>query len=360
MSYRIPVGPYHPALEEPYKLDLECEGETVHDAQLRIGFNFRSIEHLAEQRNFVQVIALMERVCGICSNVHTLSICQALERLAGLTPPPRALFIRVIVAELERLHSHILWAGVAGKLMGFKTMFMTCFLLREKVMDALELVSGNRVNYAMNRVGGVNRDITDPQALLAVVDTLEKEITRIIIPVFATNRTVLERCAGVGVLTKEEAKAYGAVGPTARASGLPQDIRRAAPYAAYQEMDFTVPTEPAGDVRARLVVRALETLESCKIVRQAIHKLPEGDFWGPTEEVEVPAGTGLSRVEGPRGEVLYSVTADGENDTPQRVKLRTPTYINMPTVRLMLRNARLADAPLIQASVDPCYSCTDR
>lgn len=360
MSYRVPVGPYHPALEEPYKLDLECEGETVHDAQLRIGFNFRSIEYLAEQRNFVQVIALMERVCGICSNVHTLSICQAIERLAELAPPPRALYIRVIVAELERLHSHILWAGVAGKVMGFKTMFMTCFLLREKVMDALEMVSGNRVNYAMNRVGGVNRDITDPQALLGVVDTLEKEIARIIIPVFTTNRTVLERCAGVGVLTKEEAKAYGAVGPTARASGLPQDIRRAAPYAAYQEMDFTVPTEPAGDVRARLVVRALETLESCKIVRQAIRKLPEGDFWGPTEGVEVPAGTGLSRVEAPRGEVLYSVTADGENDRPRRVKVRTPTYANMPTVRLMLRNARLADAPLIQASVDPCYSCSDR
>jgi ech hydrogenase subunit E len=360
MSYRVPIGPYHPALEEPYKLDLLCEGETVRGAELRIGFNFRSIEHLAEKRNFVQVIALMERVCGICSNVHTMSICQALERLADLTPPPRAQYIRVIMAELERLHSHVLWAGIAGKLMGFKTMFMTCFLLREKVMDALEIISGNRVNYAMNRVGGVNRDITDPEQVLGVVDALEKEITRVIIPIFTTNRTVLDRCASVGVLTKEEAKAYGVVGPTARASGVPQDIRRAAPYAAYQEMGFSVPVEDAGDVRARLVVRALEILESCRILRQALRKLPAGDFWGPTEQVQVPAGTALSRIEGPRGEVLYSVTADGENDTPQRVKVRTPTYANMPSVRLMLRNARLADAPLIQASVDPCYSCTDR
>jgi ech hydrogenase subunit E len=360
MSYRIPIGPYHPALEEPYKLELLCEGETVRDAELRVGFNFRGIEHLAEKRNFIQVIALMERVCGICSNVHTLSICQAVERLAELTPPPRALYIRVIMAELERLHSHVLWAGIAGKLMGFKTMFMTCFLLREKVMDALEIISGNRVNYAMNRVGGVNRDISDPDAVLAVVDHLEHEITRVIIPIFTTNRTVLARCAGVGVLTKDEAKAFGVVGPTARASGLPQDIRRAAPYAAYPELAFAVPVETAGDVRARVVVRALEILESCRILRQALQHLPAGDWWGPTEEVEVPAGTAISRIEGPRGEVIYSVTADGENDTPQRVKVRTPTYANMPSVRLMLRGARLADAPLIQASIDPCYSCTDR
>jgi len=360
MSYRIPIGPYHPALEEPYKLDLVCEGETVRDAELKIGFNFRGIEYLAERRNYVQVIALMERVCGICSNVHTLSICQALERLAEIAPPPRALYIRVIMAELERLHSHVLWAGIAGKIMGFKTMFMTCFLLREKVMDALEIISGNRVNYAMNRVGGVNRDIADPDGVLAVVDCLEHEVTRVIIPIFTSNRTALERCVGVGVLTTEQAKVYAVVGPTARASGVPQDIRRAAPYAAYAEMEFNVPVESAGDVRARLVVRALEILESCRILRQALKKLPTGDFWGPTEEVEVPAGTAISRIEGPRGEVLYSVTSDGENDTPRRVKVRTPTYANMPSVRLMLRGARLADAPLIQASIDPCYSCTDR
>jgi Ni,Fe-hydrogenase III large subunit len=354
------MGPYHPALEEPYKFEMVCEGETIRDAKLHIGFNFRGIEHLAEQRNYAQVITLLERVCGICSNVHTLSICQALERLAGVTPPPRALYIRVIMAELERLHSHVLWAGIAGKLIGFKTMFMSCFAIREKIMDALEAISGNRVNYAMNRVGGVNRDIRDPQAVLTAVTGLEREVTRTVIPVFAANRSAMARCAGVGVLTTDQAKAWGAVGPTARASGLSQDIRRAAPYAAYGQMKFSVPVETAGDVRARLVVRALEILESCKIVRQAITNLPAGDWRGPEEEVEIPKGTALSRVEGPRGEVLYSVTADGENDTPQRVHLRTPTYANMPTVRLMLLGAQLADAPLIQASIDPCYSCTDR
>ena len=220
MSYKIPMGPYHPALEEPYKLDLICEGETVYDAKLHIGFNFRGIEHLAETRNYIQVIALMERVCGICSNIHTLTLCQALEKLTGLEPPPRAQYIRVIMAELERLHSHVLWAGIAAKLMGFKTMFMTCFEIREKVMDVLQAISGNRVNYSMNRIGGVNRDIEDPQAILAMIDALESEMVKTIIPIFTTSTTARSRCAGIGVLTKEKAISCGVVGPTARASGV--------------------------------------------------------------------------------------------------------------------------------------------
>jgi len=360
MSYKIPIGPYHPALEEPYKLDLICEDEIILDAKLHIGFNFRGIEHLAETRNYVQVVALMERVCGICSNIHTLTLCQAMENLLEVAPPPRALYIRVIMAELERLHSHVLWAGVAGKLMGFKTMFMTCFALREKVMDILQAISGNRVNYAMNRIGGVNRDIADPAAILTMLDNLEREIVRQVIPVFTTSSTALSRCAGIGVLTREKAISCGTVGPTARASGLPQDIRRAAPYAAYAELDFNVPVETGGDVRARLLVRALEILESCKILRQALAKLPSGELCAEIEEIVFPTGTATSRVEAPRGEVIYSVSWEEDSDNPSRVHVRTPTYVNMPSVRWMVLGARLSDAPLIQASIDPCYSCTDR
>jgi Ni,Fe-hydrogenase III large subunit len=360
MSYKIPIGPYHPALEEPYKLDLICEDEIILDAKLHIGFNFRGIEHLAETRNYVQVIALMERVCGICSNIHTLTLCQSMEKLLEVTPPPRALYIRVIMAELERLHSHVLWAGVAGKLMGFKTMFMTCFALREKVMDILQAISGNRVNYAMNRIGGVNRDIADPAAILTMLNNLEREITRKVIPVFTTSSTALSRCAGIGVLTKEKAISCGTVGPTARASGLPEDIRRAAPYAAYEELDFNVPVETGGDVRARLLVRALEILESCKILRQALAKLPPGELCAEIEDIVFPTDTAISRVEAPRGEVIYSVSWEEDSDNPSRVHVRTPTYANMPSVRWMVLGARLSDAPLIQASIDPCYSCTDR
>lgn len=357
-GYRIPIGPYHPALEEPYKIELLCEGETVRDAVLTVGFNFRGIEYLAERRNFIQGIALVERVCGICSNVHTLSFCQAVERLAGITPPERAQYIRVVVAELERLHSHSLWAGVAAGLIGFQTVFMSCFALREKVMDLLERLSGNRVNYAMNCIGGVNRDIPDPAPLLAVVGEIEKELARSILPVFSSDRSVRARCSGVGVLTAEQARQWGVVGPTARASGLGQDIRRAAPYAVYERFEFEVPVLTAGDVYARLLVRALEMQESCRILRQALASLPPGPWRGPAFVTPL-AGEEVCRIEGPRGEVFYAIAADG-SDIPCRVRVRTPSFANMPAVRLMVQGANLADVPLIQASIDPCYSCTDR
>jgi Ni,Fe-hydrogenase III large subunit len=360
MSYKIPMGPYHPALEEPYKLDLICEGETVRDAKLHIGFNFRGIERLAETRNYIQVIALMERVCGICSNIHTLTLCQAMEQLTGLTPPPRAQYIRVVMAELERLHSHVLWAGIAAKLMGFKTMFMTCFELREKVMDVLQAISGNRVNYSMNRIGGVNRDIDDPLGILAMIEQLEREMVRTVIPIFTTSKTATSRCAGVGILTHEKALSCGVVGPVARASGVPQDLRRAAPYAAYSEMEFNVPVQQDGDVRARLLVRALEIMESCKILRQALTKLPPGELNAGEEKLVFTTGTATSRVEAPRGEVMYSVTWNEGSKNPSRVHVRTPTFVVMPAIRWMVMGARLADTPLIQASIDPCYSCTDR
>lgn len=360
MSYRLPMGPYHPGLEEPYKLEMICDGETICDASLHIGFNFRAIEQLAETRNYVQLIALMERVCGICSFIHTLTLCQAMENLTGVEPPPRALYIRTIMAELERLHSHVLWAGIAAKLIGFKTMFMSCFEHREKVMDVLQTISGNRVNYSMNQVGGVNRDITDAPLLQKMVNDLEHEIGRELVPVFTSSVTTRSRCAGVGVLSKDKAIACGVVGPTARASGIPQDLRRAAPYAAYREMEFDVPVEADGDVRARLLVRAQEMLQSCRILRQAIGKLPPGEFHRNQPKLAFRTGTAISRVEAPRGEVLYSVAWKENARTPSRVHVRTPTYVNMPSVRWMVRGARVADAPLIQASVDPCYSCTDR
>lgn len=358
MSPVIPMGPFHPALEEPYKIDVSCEGEFVNDADIRVGFNFRAIEWLAERKNFTQDIALFERVCGICSNVHTLSLSRAIESLADIEVPERAQFIRVIVAEAERLHSHLLWAGIACELIGFETLFMSCFALREQVMDVLEAISGNRVNYAMNRPGGVNRDILDPQAVLDAVRSIEKATAKQLIPVLTTDPTVRARCAGVGVLTKADAIAYGAVGPTSRASGLPQDIRTAAPYEAYGRLTFDVPVQEAGDVFARVVVRALEIIESCHIIEQAIEMMPAGPI-NVGEYPRVPEGEATSRIEGPRGEVFYYVASDG-TDIPTRVRVRTPTFANMPTARPMVLGQNFADVPLIQASIDPCYSCTDR
>ncbi len=359
MSPVIPMGPFHPALEEPYKIEVACEGERISDASITVGFNFRGVEWLAERKTFTQDLALLERICGICSNVHTLSFSRAIEQLAEIEVPERAQYIRVVIAEAERLHSHLLWAGVAANLMGFQTLFMTCFALREQVMDVLEGISGNRVNYAMNRPGGVSRDIRDPGAVLASVRAIATATTEQLIPVLTTDPTVHARCAGVGVLTREDAIAYGAVGPLARASGLPQDIRVSAPYEAYDRLSFEVPVQQDGDVLARVVVRALEILQSCRMIEQALEMMPAGPIAEPRYQGDLPAGEACVRIEGPRGEVFYYV-ASGESEVPVRVRVRTPTFANMPTARPMVVGQELSDLGLIQASIDPCYSCTDR
>jgi ech hydrogenase subunit E len=359
MSYTIPIGPYHPALEEPYKINVICQGENVQDVDIVIGFNFRGIELLAQRRNYIQDITLVERVCGICSNVHTMTYCMAAESIAGINIPQRAAYIRVILAELERLHSHLLWSGVAAELIGFQTMFMEIFALRESVMDVLEAISGNRVNYAMNTIGGVNRDIKDPDGILSAVHQVKHEIEKLIIPIFTTDPTVKARTAGVGILTREEALVYGTVGPTARASGLELDIRCDIPYAAYDELGVNRVVQTAGDVQARVVVRALEMLESIRLIEKALQKLPIGPICIADHFPVIPVGEATARAEAPRGEVFYYLASDG-SDIPRRVKIRTPTYANMPSVHAMSRKQVLADMPLIQASIDPCYSCTDR
>lgn len=358
MSYRIPIGPYHAALEEPYKIEVDCEGETVVGASLKVGFNFRGIEWLAQRKNITKCIALLERVCGICSHVHTMTFCMALERIGSIEVPRRAQYIRLIIAELERLHSHLLWAGVAAELMGFQTLFMEVFRLRERVMDLLESISGNRVNYSMNRIGGVNRDIAQPDDVVEGVREIRNAVSSSLIPIFTTDRTVAARCRGVGVLSPADALAYGVVGPVARASGLDTDLRRDNPYLAYASLDFQVPTQTEGDVMARIVVRALEILESCRIIEQGLQQMPSGPLRAG-EIYTVPPGEAVARIEAPRGEVFYYVASDG-SDTPVRVKVRTPSFVNIPSVAAMVKDNAFADVPLIQAALDPCYSCTDR
>jgi len=358
MSYTIPIGPYHPALEEPCKIRVICEGETVQDVSLSVKYNFRGVEWLGEKRNYQQAITLVERVCGICSNVHTLTLCSALEGLSGLSVPERAQYIRTIMVELERLTSHALWAGIAAEVMGFQTLFMTCFAMREQLMDLLETISGNRVHYGMNCIGGVTRNMTDPEAVRIVAKRARQTVTDQLIPLFTTNKTVHARCAGIGKLTKEQALAWGAVGPTARASGLTGDIRKTSPYAAYDRLEFNVPVETSGDVFARVLVRLLEMVESCRIIEQALEQIPPGILRG-SNFVEIPIGEAVARAEAPRGELFYYVASNG-TDIPCRLRIRTPSFVNMPTVRLMMLQENLADVPLINASIDPCYSCTSR
>jgi len=358
-EFRIPIGPQHPALKEPVSFSLTLRGEKIMGVDVRLGYNHRGIEKACEERTYVQDVYLIERICGICSHAHSTCFVQAVEEIAGLEVPKRALYIRTLIGELERVHSHLLWLGVAGHEIGFDTLLMFTWRDREVVMDILALLTGNRVNYGINTIGGVRRDIRaeDIKEILKAMDILE-ERTKYYIEVATQETTVIQRLTGVGILLKEDALRLGAVGPTARASGVARDIRRDDPYAAYAEMDFNVITDEHNDVYGRAVVRLKELLESYKMIRQSVGNLPEGPIAAKAPR-KIPAGEAVSRYEAPRGEDMHYVKANG-TDKPERVKVRAPTLANVQAVRHMLRDRYLADMPIVVAAIDPCFSCTDR
>ena len=360
MSYIVPIGPYHPALEEPIHAKLYTEGEIIKDAECFVGYNHRGIEKLATERNAIQTLVLVERVCGICSHSHAFTYAMCVEAINGTEVPKRGQYIRVITAELERLHSHFLWLGIACHIIGHDSMFMHIWDERELVMDLLEKLSGNRVNYAMVTIGGARRDVDDDlrREILDACDKLKAPLDRIV-EIALTDKTIAMRTKGVGVLTREDAVRLGALGPHARASGVNIDVRKDSPYSCYEDFDFDVPVVDSGDVFARVVVRALECYESIKILRQALENLPEGPINLGTKLPKIKEGMAVTRHEAPRGQLTYMVVGDNAL-TNYRVIAHVPSYKNTPTVPHMLRGNTVADAGLIIASIDPCFSCLDR
>ncbi len=358
-EFKIPIGPQHPALKEPESFSVALKGEKILGVDIRLGYNHRGVEKAAEERTYVQAVYLIERVCGICSHAHSSAFVQAVEEIAKLEIPKRASYIRSIIGELERIHSHFLWLGVAGHEIGFDTLLMYTWRDREIVMDILARITGNRVNYGMNCIGGVRRDIDDSERkdILAGVDKLE-ERTKYYIKLALEETTIINRLSGVGVVSHEDALRLGAVGPTARASGVNRDVRHDDPYAAYSEIEFNVVIDDHNDVYGRTIVRLKELLESCKMLRQLLANLPEGPI-AVRAPRKIPAGEALSRYEAPRGEDVHYVKANG-TDKPERVKVRAPTLANIQAVKHMLRDRYLADMPIVIAAIDPCFSCTDR
>lgn len=355
----IPIGPQHPALKEPESFQIVLQGEKIYEASVRLGYNHRGIEKACEARSYIQDIYLVERVCGICSHSHSTAFVQAVEEIAGLQLPPRGLYLRTLVAELERIHSHLLWLGVAGHEVGFDTLLMYTWRDREIVMDILADLTGNRVNYAMNTIGGVRRDISPEQVqvILKALDTLE-ERTKYYIEVATQEATLIARLSKVGVLSNADAVRLGAVGPTARACGVDRDTRRDDPYAAYADLSFKVIVDHHNDVYGRTLVRVGELMETYRMVRQLLKNLPEGPIAVKAPR-KIPAGEAFSRYEAPRGEDVHYVRANG-TDKPERVKIRAPTLANLHAVSKMLEDNYLADAPIVIAAIDPCFSCTDR
>jgi len=356
----IPIGPFHPLQEEPEFFELVVEGEKVVDINVHLGYNHRGIEKIAESKTFDQMVFLVERICGICSTSHPIANCNAVEEIAGVEIPERAKYIRSIIGEMERLHSHLLWLGLAGHFIGYNTLWMWAWKYREPILELFEAVTGNRNHYAMMKPGGVLRDIKeeDIAPLLKGLNEAEKKIG-MLTKAALDDPVLAARLKGVGVLSKEDAIAYCAVGPTARASGVDIDVRRDEPYAAYGLVDWQVITQEGGDVLAKTVVRLLECFESIKIIRQCLEKLRKVKGEIAVKVKEIPPGEGIGHHEAPRGETFHYVRSDGSN-TPVRLKVRAPTYVNLPTCKVTVPGESVADATLILASIDPCYCCTER
>ncbi len=353
----VPFGPQHPVLPEPVHLDLVLEDETVVGAVPSIGYIHRGLEKLVEKRDFKQYVYIAERVCGICSCGHGLGYCLAVEQVMNIEVPDRARYLRTIWMEMSRIHSHLLWLGLLADAMGFESLFMESWRLREKILDMFDETTGGRIIHSVNCVGGVQKDIDSDmmRGILKAVEDLEKEI-KPVVETFLEDYTVQSRLKGTGILSKENAVAMGAVGPMLRASGEAYDARLLG-YAAYNELSVEPVVDSAGDSYARCKVRLKELIQSFELIREAIGKIPDGPVSVPVKGN--PNGEFFVRIEQPRGEAIYYVKGSGTKYL-DRFRLRTPTTSNIPPMVEMLKGCQLADVPLLILTIDPCVSCTER
>jgi ech hydrogenase subunit E len=353
----VPFGPQHPVLPEPIHLDLVLEDEKVVEAIPSIGFVHRGLEKLVEKKEFTEYVYVAERICGICSFMHGMGYCQAVENIMDIKVPDRAEYLRTLWAELSRIHSHLMWLGLLADAFGFESLFMHCWRLREQILDIFETTTGGRVIFSVCKIGGVRKDIDKDtlKGIVTILDKMQKELKELT-DVFIEDYSVQHRLVGVGVLTKQEAHDVGAVGPMMRASGIAQDMRMLG-YAAYKYLDFEPVVENDGDCYARTLVRIREIYQSMNLIRQCVEKMPEGEI---EEKFKgMPQGERYERLEQPRGEVIYYVKANGTKFL-DRVRVRTPTFTNVPALLKVLQGCELADVPMMVLTIDPCISCTER
>lgn len=353
-----PFGPQHPVLPEPIQLKITYEDEKVVDVVPAIGYGHRGIEKACELNEYQKNIYLCERICGICSCIHGISYCEVVERLWPIDIPPRAKYLRTIWSEMSRTHSHLLWLGLLADAFGFESMFMQYWRIREKVLDLLEMTTGQRVTQSISVVGGVRRDIDEDQKKKCI--EVLQEVRKLSVDLnnrLANDYTVKARTVGKGVLTKEQAIALGCAGPHLRASGVAEDCRMQG-LQAYGELGFEPIVETSGDCYARAVVRCRELIQAIDLQLEALSKLPEGEI-AVKPKGNPPAGEACYRAEQPRGEVFYYAKGNGTRHL-DRLRVRTPTYANIPSLLVMLPGSELPDVPIIVLGIDPCISCTER
>ncbi len=353
----VPFGPQHPVLPEPLQLKLTLDGPNISQLLPAFGYVHRGIEKACERQDYQQNVFLVERVCGICSSIHALAYCLALEEIMNVEVPKRGTYIRVLFSEIHRLHSHLLWLGLLAEAFGFESLFMQMWRIRENIMDIMEKTAGNRVIISVSEVGGARRDISQVHMdeILRAMDQLEKDIKGVR-NTFLNDYTVKRRTTGKGQITADVAYELGAVGPDARSSGVAQDARMTG-YCCYDEFGFEPVVETGGDTYTRCIQRLGEIAQSIDIIRKVIDRLPEGEI--KVKPKGFPNGSAIARVEAPRGELLYMIVANGTKFL-ERVRIRVPTFANVPMMIHLLQGCEFTDVPIVALSIDPCLSCTER
>ncbi len=356
----IPFGPQHPVLPEPLHLDLVVEDETVIEAIPQIGFVHRGLEKLVETRDYNQFIYVAERICGICAMGHSLGYAETVESLMGVEVPKRAEYLRVIWHELSRVHSHLLWLGLAADAFGFESMFMHCWRLRERVLDLFEKTTGGRVILSVVKVGGVVRDIDDVMMaqVIATLDGIMDDYTKIM-NTLLTDTSVKNRTVDVGYISHEDALALSMVGPFARASAVNYDVRSFGRGAYGDLADFRPILDDGGDCFARVKVRCLEVLQSIEIIKELAAKMPAGGIEVAVKGAPADGAQASNVLEQPRGECYYYARGNGTKNL-ERMRMRTPTSQNLAGMTSALAGCDLADVNMIILTIDPCISCTER
>jgi formate hydrogenlyase subunit 5 len=357
---QVPLGPLHMTSDEPGHFRLYVDGEHIIDADYRLFYVHRGMEKLAESRlNYDQVTFLADRICGICGYAHNVAYSSSIERALEIDVPLRAQYIRTILLEVERLHSHLLNLGLACHFVGFDTGFMNFFRVREKAMKMAEMLTGSRKTYGVNLIGGVRRDILKEQRTLItqVLGELKSEVADLV-SILLETPNIVQRTQNIGRLEPQVARDFSPVGPTLRGSGFARDIRVIHPYAAYDRVPWHVVSKDGCDVLSRTLIRAEEFFESISLIERCLDSMPAGPIL--TEGFKYkPYKYALGYVEAPRGEDIHWSML-GDNQKIYRWKCRASSYNNWPPLRYMLRGNTISDAPLIVASIDPCYSCTER
>ncbi len=383
----VNMGPQHPSTHGVLRLVLELDGETVLSAAPTIGYLHTGIEKTTEQKKWQQVIPLVERMDYLSAQSNSMAFCLSVERLLGLELPERVRWIRVLIAELQRINSHLVWLGTHGMEVGAVSVMLYCFRERELLLNINEMLAGFRLFPSYMRVGGLREDLPRGfhEAVRAFLDRFPPKLDEYE-DLLTKNQIYRERTMHVGVISGPDAVAYGLVGPIARAAGVAYDVRKVFPYLGYETFDFQVPTQTAGDVYSRYLVRVAEMRESVKLCRQALDRITPAGEWAVADpritpppkdrvytEMEaliqhfliysqgftVPAGEAYVAVEGPRGEHGFSIVSDGTN-RPWRVKSRAPSLLACQALERMIVGGLIADVIAVIGSIDVVMGDVDR